>query len=182
MTQEPETKSLSFQELLVAEIPKLNRLARYCLRFSKSPDLNFDDLVQIILLRALEKQHLYEPGTNFSAWIAVMMLNKSRSLIQATKRSKRDIGKTISITGFEGQVRDPRSNAELTILTKEVISAIEKLPAKYREILSLWASGMTYIEMREALPELGNGTVNSRLARARDCLRHDTKHETWSLS
>ena len=49
--------------LFPAEIPCLRRYARALLRNRDRAD----DLVQDTLLRALEKLHLYQPGTNFRA-------------------------------------------------------------------------------------------------------------------
>jgi RNA polymerase sigma-70 factor, ECF subfamily len=51
-----------FNQLLVGEIPRLRRDARALSRNSTQAD----DLVQDCLLRAVAKQHLWQPGTDLS--------------------------------------------------------------------------------------------------------------------
>jgi RNA polymerase sigma-70 factor, ECF subfamily len=50
-----------FARLLEAQLPRLRRYAR---ALTRDPS-RADDLVQDTLVRALDKQHLYQDGTNF---------------------------------------------------------------------------------------------------------------------
>ena len=58
-----------FTELLEAEIPKLRRYAR---ALTRDP-ARADDLVQNSLVRAIAKQHLWQPGTDLRAWLFTIL-------------------------------------------------------------------------------------------------------------
>src|SRR5215831_16565986 len=61
-----------FGRLLESEIPRLRRYARALTRNTN----NADDLVQSSLVRALEKQHLWRPGSNLRAWLFTILHNQ----------------------------------------------------------------------------------------------------------
>ena len=67
-----------FHSLLEAEIPRLRRYARALVRDRDRAD----DLVQDTLMRALAKQHLWEPGTNLRAWLFTLMHNLHVNLVR----------------------------------------------------------------------------------------------------
>jgi RNA polymerase sigma-70 factor (ECF subfamily) len=54
-----------FGRLVEAEIPRLRRYARALTRDA----IRADDLVQSCLVRAVAKQHLWQPGTDLRAWL-----------------------------------------------------------------------------------------------------------------
>jgi RNA polymerase sigma-70 factor (ECF subfamily) len=59
-------------DLLTPQIPRLRRYAR-----SLTRDLSrAEDLLQSCLVRALEKGHLWEPGTDLRAWLFTIMHNQ----------------------------------------------------------------------------------------------------------
>ena len=61
-----------FGRLLESEIPRLRRYARALTRNTAKAD----DLVQSSLVRALEKQHLWQPGSNLRAWLFTILHNQ----------------------------------------------------------------------------------------------------------
>jgi RNA polymerase sigma-70 factor, ECF subfamily len=61
-----------FARLLEAQLPRLRRYAR---ALTRDPS-RADDLVQDTLVRALDKQHLYQDGTNLRAWLFTLMHNQ----------------------------------------------------------------------------------------------------------
>src|SRR6516164_11368078 len=61
-----------FARLLEDQIPRLRRYARALTRDSTRAD----DLVQSCLVRALAKQHLWEPGTDLRAWLFTILHNQ----------------------------------------------------------------------------------------------------------
>ena len=61
---------LDFGRLLEEQIPRLRRYARALTR------KNADDLVQTTLVRALDKQHLFQPGTDLRAWLFTLLHNQ----------------------------------------------------------------------------------------------------------
>ena len=61
-----------FGRLLEREIPRMRRYARALTRNTAKAD----DLVQSSLVRALEKQHLLQPGSNLRAWLFAILHNQ----------------------------------------------------------------------------------------------------------
>ena len=62
-----------FHRLIEQQIPRLRRYAR---ALTRNRD-RADDLVQDTLCRALDKQHLWQPGTNLGAWLFTIMHNQN---------------------------------------------------------------------------------------------------------
>src|SRR6516162_7660667 len=77
------------RQLIGAQIPRLRRYARALLRDNDRAD----DLVQDTILRALEKDHLYERGTNLRAWLFAVMHNQ---YVNSVRRAMRQ-GQTIDV-------------------------------------------------------------------------------------
>ncbi len=61
-----------FTQLLEAEVPRLRRYARALTRDASRAD----DLVQSCLVRAIAKQHLWQPGTDLRAWLFTILHNQ----------------------------------------------------------------------------------------------------------
>ena len=61
-----------FRGRIEEEIPRLRRYAWALTRNGS----RCDDLVQDTLVRALTKEHLWQPGTNMRAWLFTIMHNR----------------------------------------------------------------------------------------------------------
>ena len=61
-----------FARLVEHEIPRLRRYARALTRDASRAD----DLVQSALVRAVAKQHLWQPGTDLRAWLFTILHNQ----------------------------------------------------------------------------------------------------------
>jgi RNA polymerase sigma-70 factor (ECF subfamily) len=72
-----------FTDLLESEIPKLRRYAR---AMTRDP-VRADDLVQSCLVRAITKQHLWQPGTNLRAWLFTILHHQN---VNDVRRSLRE--------------------------------------------------------------------------------------------
>ncbi len=124
-----------------------------------------DDLLQSTLLRAMEKGHLFEEGTNLFSWTSKIMYNL---FVSAYRRR----------TKFETQY-DPENyierecveaSQEVKMELNEVNAAMQKISADHKEILVMvCVKGMQYSEVSEVL-QIPVGTVRSRLSRAREAL------------
>lgn len=151
-----------FGRLLELEIPALRRYAR---ALTRDPTES-DDLVQSCLLRALVKQRLWQPGTDLRRWLFTMLYHQQISRLRrhARERSRlAEAGRALA----PGATADPGGR----IFAREIAQAITALPGGQREVLRLVVFGeMGYSEAAEtlAIPE---GTLRSRLARARVSLR-----------
>jgi RNA polymerase sigma-70 factor, ECF subfamily len=151
-----------FSCLLEAEIPPLRRYARALLRDTSRAD----DLIQDTLLRALAKQHLWQPGTNLRAWLFTLMHNLHVNVVRQSVRE----GAMIDVDDVSADLvanTDPTAARQL----RELEEAIARLPVEQRQVLLL--IGLEGVRYDEAAVILGIplGTVRSRLSRARDALR-----------
>jgi RNA polymerase sigma-70 factor (ECF subfamily) len=151
-----------FGRLLESEIPRMRRYARALTRNTAKAD----DLVQSSLVRALEKQHLWEPGSNLRAWLFTILHNQHvndvrHSLRQGSLRPVEDAEPVWSV--------EPVADASLQL--RDLQRAINTLSHEQREVLLLVGlEGMRYEQVANIL-DIPVGTVRSRLSRARTTLR-----------
>ena len=142
--------------LLRAELPRLNRYARALMRGRDGAE----DLVQDTILRALEKAHLWQPGTNLQAWLSTLMHNQYVNLVRRAARQKPRI-----------ELERPNAVAPPTqlepLVMRDFDRAMARLPAEQRRVVRLvGVEGMRY-EEAAAVCGVPVGTIRSRLYRAR---------------
>ena len=161
--QQPMAMAMSdFNDLLEAQIPRLRRYARALLR----DVTRADDLVQDTLVRALGKQHLWEPGSNLRAWLFTLMHNQHVNNVRQGRREEtavdfEEISSTLIAT------TDPTAACQL----RELDTALAHLPEEQREVILLVGlEGVRYDEAATIL-DVPIGTVRSRLFRGRESLR-----------
>jgi len=145
---------------LTPHIPRLRRYARALV----GDRYGADDLVQDTLERALNKFHLWRPGSDLRAWLFAIMHNvfvnqlRSRAARPETALEEGDLSTQVAPDADRLEIRDMQS-------------AIAMLPAEQREVILLVAlEQLSYAEVSEAL-DIPMGTVMSRLFRARERLR-----------
>ncbi len=149
-----------------AEVPRLRRYARALLRDRDRAD----DLVQDTLLRGLEKLHLYQPGTNFRAWLFTVMHNL---YVNSHRRAARQ-GQTIHVEKV--QLSTPASQVARLEL-RDLERAMALLPEDQRTTLLLVGlEGMRYEDVAQ-ICDVPIGTVRSRVSRGREALRHMLRGE-----
>lgn len=122
-----------------------------------------DDLVQASVEKALRNIGGFQPGTRLDAWLFRIMRNTWIDTI----RARRDTS-DIDAEGAQELVgEDGRHTMEHRLHLADVRRAMDRLPEEQRSVLMLvCVEGMRYREASEVLgvPE---GTVMSRLSRAR---------------
>lgn len=143
---------------------EMDKLRRFAFRLTRN-DADADDLLQNTLMRAYEKKHLFEEGSNVFSWTSKIMYN----LFVSGYRRK---------VKFESQY-DPEPILEKAqvasehndkIMVREVGEAMKELSPDHRDILVMvCVQGMKYEETAQAL-NIPVGTVRSRLSRARTLL------------
>lgn len=153
----------SSHEAVRAGLPAhLARLWRYGLVLSGSRDMA-EDLVQATCLRALDRAHLFTPGTRLDRWLMTMLhriwLNELRAA-----RYRRGQG---LVDAESALVFDGLRAIEANISAAQVLMAVQSLPEAQRETVFLvYVEGFTYREAAESL-DVPIGTVMSRLSAAR---------------
>ena len=151
----------------------LFNLARYLT--GNGPDA--EDLVQETYARALRAASQFEPGTNLKAWLFRILRN---TWISAARRRRIEpiVGGLDTVSpGTEPHAVENwvHTDAEMERLRKIVAEDIERalmrLSDDARTVVLLDLEGLTESEVASVLG-CAVGTVKSRLARARQALRH----------
>lgn len=150
-----------FGEQTLAVIPRLRRYARAL----TGDSLQADDLVQDTLERALNKRHLWRPGSDLRAWMFTIMHNVFINQIRS-----RQADDTVGLDVEAYNVAAHSSPVDLLEIG-DIDAAIRRLPGEQREVLILVAlEQMSYAETAQTLG-IPLGTVMSRLYRARERIR-----------
>lgn len=144
------------------------------LRMTGNPD-DAQDLTQETFLHVWRGLSGYRSDASFSTWLYRLTSNVSIDFLRRRSREK-----TISLycTGDENEEWElpvPVPCAETQVLTRltrvQVAEALDKLEPEYRQALTLRViNGLRYAEIAAAL-EVPEGTVKSRIARAREKMR-----------
>lgn len=153
------------REEILALIPRLERFARALTRDLVSAD----DLVQDCLARALEKIHLWEPGTDLRAWLFTILY---RQHISHTRRDTRR-REGVELQESDASLVSP-ANQTARLELRDLERGLAKLPEEQRSVILLVGlEGMDYAEAAAAV-NTPVGTVRSRIARGRETLRKAT--------
>lgn len=145
-------------------ITEMDRLKKFALRLTKN-EANADDLVQSTVLRAFEKRHLFQEGSNVFSWTSKIMYNLFVSEYRRKVKFESQYDPEPAISTMTATI-----DLEDQMMLQEVGEAMKKLSPEHREILIMVSvQGMKYDETAEALG-IPVGTVRSRLSRARNML------------
>jgi len=148
-----------------ALVHEMENLRKFALRLTRN-SADADDLLQTTILRALEKRHMFEPGSSLFKWMSKMMFNLFVSEYRKKTRyeTQYDPEEYINLEYVEA---DQEDKAEL----RAVNDAMQTLSADHKEILIMvCVKGMQYEEVAGTL-NIPVGTVRSRLSRAREQLQ-----------
>lgn len=149
-----------FRRQLQDIIPSLRAFAR---GLCGNRDLA-DDLAQEAMMRAWAARDSFEPGTNFRAWIFMILRNHFYTTIRKNSR----------MTSWDPEaaerllVQEPAQPHAIHM--SDVEKALQQLPAEQREMLLLVGAGGASYEEAAEIAGCALGTVKSRLARGRTAL------------
>ena len=147
----------SVRDVMLAAVP---RLRAFAISLSGSVD-RADDLVQETLLRAMTSIDSFKPGTNMCAWLFTILRNFSRSEFRKRRREVEDADGSY----LDSLQSPPEQHSRLEF--KELFDALAKLPFVQREaVLLVAAAGFSY-EDAAAISGTAEGTIKSRVNRAR---------------
>jgi len=151
-------------------LPHLEALYRFALKLTSGSEMPAEDLVQEAYLRACRRWHAYQPGTNCRAWLMTILY---RLYVDWWRRERlwTDCGDAPLEEAGAVEGEDLEADVFDTLLDEEVQQALGRLPEKLRVVVTLSdIEGLTYREVAQVL-EIAEGTVKSRLSRARAQLR-----------
>lgn len=130
--------------------------------------------MQSACLRAIERRKQFEAGSRLDRWVMTIMRSIWLNEQRASNIRKRDAA---LVAEHQGQETDGFSG-ERTVFVSEVLTTIEALPEWQRVAILL--VGVEQFSLREAAAvlEIPEGTLTSRLARARSALRRELASDT----
>ena len=159
-----------FRKELLAIIPLLRSFAR---GLCGNRDLA-DDMAQDAMVRAWAARDSYTPGSNFRAWIFMILRNQYYTTLRRNARMVSwdpEIAERILVVS---------ANQHDRLNVDDVSRALQKLPAEQREVLMLiGANGLSYEEAAEIMG-CAIGTIKSRLARGRAALAALINGPEWT--
>lgn len=149
-----------FRKQLLAVIPALRGFSR---GLCGNRELA-DDMAQDAMMRAWAAQTSFTPGTNFRAWIFMILRNQFYTTIRRNAR----------MVSWDPEVAERVLIAQAAqqdgLNLQDVEAALQKLPLEQREVLLLiGVNGLSYEEAAEVMG-CAIGTIKSRLARGRTAL------------
>jgi RNA polymerase sigma-70 factor (ECF subfamily) len=160
-----EQELASFEAMMLPHMDAAHNLAKWLLRNEQDAQ----DVVQEAYLRAFKSFGGFH-GSNGRAWLLTIVRNTSYTLLkknQATDFTTFD--EEIHVAGDESA--SPATILEHGEDADLIREAMDALPADFREILALrHQEGLSYKEIAD-IAQIPQGTVMSRLARARAKLK-----------
>ncbi len=152
--------SNEFRDQIITIIPSLRAFAR---GLCGNRELA-DDLAQDAMMRAWAAHESFTPGTNFRAWIFMILRNQFYTTMRKNSR----------MTSWDPEAAErllvEAAPQQHHIHITDVEKALRKLPAEQREILLLVGAGGASYEEAAEITGCAIGTVKSRLARGRVAL------------
>ncbi len=150
----------AFRKLLVDIVPSLRAFARGMCGNRDTAD----DLAQEAVMRAWAARDSYAAGTNFRAWMFMILRNHYFSYLRKNSRvvsCEPELAERVLVSG-------PAQHGHIDLA--DLGLALQKLPADQREVLMLvGASGLSYQEAADIVG-CAIGTIKSRVARGRAAL------------
>ncbi len=150
------------------------KLLRYGRKFlSRKEDI--EDIVQDVFISAYQNMQSFDIRQRFSPWIYRIAHN---AFVNALRRNERgplfiDFDTLLSHPVYEDPVGGEREQREMRVL---IDKGLEKLPAKYREVLVLhYFEELSYKDIAEVL-QIPMSTVGIRLKRGKDALKKNLKY------
>ena len=180
LTNPGEVKSIAadrkalFEELYAEHEEWLRGIALWLTK----NEADADDLFQESIFRAFRRFDLFEEGTNFRAWVHIIMRNtfytdrRKNNLrptlleVQAMEAASSAVEQSAEEAASRGVIAGPEDQ-----VGEEFLFAMDRLPEHYRRVLELReVYGLQYREVAEQA-DIPLGTVMSRLSRARHMVR-----------
>jgi len=159
--------SQTVREGLLPLLPRLRRLARAL----AGQVADADDLVQIVLERALTRAAQWRPDAALDKWVFAIARNAWRDELRARGRSQ-------NLFAPEEAGDTAADGASAPAQKLELAAALAALAPDHREVVALvLVEGLSYTEAAELL-EVPVGTITSRLARARATLQDHLGNES----
>jgi len=160
----------SFTDMVIAIRPKLMEVALH----STKSKVESEDIVSKTVIKMLEHEDQFTPGSNFAAWAITITRNV---FLSGVARAKPLV--PLMLTGPDGEHFDrPELVMQLVpmqesgIVALEMAAEVDKLPQHQRDALKRAIyDGQGYDQIAQET-KVSEGTVKSRISRARSTLNN----------
>ena len=161
----------AFEELVRRHEKRVYAVA---LRSSGSPE-DAEDITQEVFLRAWRSIEEFRGDSGFSTWLFRITMNlcvdHARHKNAQPQTQPLVVGEEDAERPIPDPAPTPEEHLENSELGRELAAALDEVSEEHRRIVLLRdVSGLSYTEIAEVL-EISEGTVKSRLSRARIALR-----------
>lgn len=162
-------------EVLVTDNEK--RIYNLCRRLTGNPE-DAAELTQEAFLNAWRGLGRFQGESSFSTWLYRLASNACIDFLRKEKR-RQNLSMTVSLDDeeearqveFPDERYTPERELERTEVRQAVAAGLERLTPEHRQVLVMREiNGLSYAEIGAVLG-LEEGTVKSRIARARNALR-----------
>ncbi len=168
-------------EFAESAMPYMDQLYSHALRLAKNP-ADAEDLVQETYLKGYRAFESFNEGTNLRAWLFRILTNSFINTYRKKQRSFEEQEVEDIESAYLSTSLDTSSSRQLAISAEdalferltddEIQIAVDSLPSSYKQVVLLAdVQGFSYKEIAEIL-EIPDGTVMSRLHRARAKLKN----------
>jgi RNA polymerase sigma-70 factor, ECF subfamily len=156
----------AFETIARKHQDRVYNLCRYMLRDPR----NAQDAAQDVFLKTYRALKDFRPGASLYTWIYRIAMN---TCLDYRRKSRREEFSSEPLTGdLPSDEHSPHQLYESGEIRDSIQQALQKLPEKLRAAIVLREiEGLSYEEIAEVL-HTSAGTVKSRIARAREQLRH----------
>lgn len=146
-------------------VSEMDGLKRFAWKLTKN-ESDAEDLLQSTALRALEKEHLFQPGTNLFKWTSKIMYNQFVSGYRRRVKFESQYDPQPYIDRLKVQAPQDKE-----VEFADTGAAMATLSDEHRQILHMICiQDLRYKTVARKL-DIPLGTVRSRLSRAREQLR-----------
>ncbi len=167
-----QTQSCCSKEWEQLVLPHQGLIGRMALKLTRNPD-DAADLSQEVLLKVIQSEHLYQPGTNIKGWLTTIVRNMFITSYQKAK--KRGISVDVAeYTGHGIETHSSLNDGVSELLSQELQLAMDSLPTRLKAIMTDRIHGYKYEELA-VMHTLPIGTIKNKIHIARELL---TKHLT----
>jgi RNA polymerase sigma-70 factor (ECF subfamily) len=130
-----------------------------------------EDLVEEAFIKAYRSINRFDTDRPFYSWLRRIAVNNAINFLKKERRNLTEPLEFVEKNLSNGR-NDPVAMTKQKMMKERINQAMAKLPKKFRIIISLKVEkDLSYDEISQVL-KIPKGTVMSRLARARQKLRH----------
>ena len=148
----------------------MNKMINLAYSFTRNREAA-EDLAQETFIKAYRALPRFSFKSSFSTWLYRIAVNTAKDYLRKERSVHADSLNQHDYKFAEKDSTSPERRAGQKELSRVVQKAMEALPPKHRVILTLRdIQGMSYGEISKVL-KISEGTVDSRLFRARKSLR-----------